>query len=96
MKGVTRPVKPAAAGAGTGAEASSAVASNAPLSCAAWFARQARRHDILLLMLDLVILNWAYLVKVMFRRGCLPVAGSPHAAIQVGCRAQTHPRTKYQ
>lgn len=77
--------------ASTTVEASTARCASAPapqraLPFSAWFARQARSNDIVLLTLELVAINWSYLVKVMFKRGRLPVGGSPHAAIQAVCR----------
>ncbi len=76
------------------AEASSARRGSTPqhvLTFSAWFARQARLSDIFLLALELVGVQWPYLFKVMFRRGCLPVAGSPHAAIQASLFPRTLP-----
>ncbi len=61
----------------------SLVQTGAPLSFSSWFACQARLLDIRLLALELIVVNWTNLPKVIFKTRCLPVAGSPHAAFQV-------------
>ncbi len=62
------------------------------LSFSSWFALDARRLDIILLVLELVALNCDYMLKLYFRRACLPVGGSPDAALQASDSAVRHAR----
>ncbi len=48
-----------------------------------WFARSARNADVLLLLGELIIMNVPHLALLMFQCACVPVAGTPHAALQV-------------
>lgn len=57
------------------------------LSFSSWFALDARWSDIVFLVLELVALNCSYMLKLYFRKACLPVAGSPDAALQASHQA---------
>ncbi len=57
------------------------------LSFSSWFALYARRTDITMLTLELVAINCAYMLKLNFRKPCLPIGGSPDAALQASASA---------
>ncbi|PNH04796.1 hypothetical protein TSOC_008978 [Tetrabaena socialis] len=53
-----------------------------PLSFSRWFARRAYASDLLLLIAEPLLLGTPHLASVMFGRMCVPLGGSPHAALQ--------------
>ncbi|PNH10105.1 hypothetical protein TSOC_003227 [Tetrabaena socialis] len=53
-----------------------------PLSFKLWFARGAYASDLLLLVAEPLLLGTPHLASVMFERMCVPLGGSPHAALQ--------------